>query len=31
MLYATGRDMVLTSARNMEYVWNDAAGNDPFA
>jgi transcriptional regulator GlxA family with amidase domain len=26
-----GRDMALTSARNMEYVWNDDASNDPFA
>lgn len=26
-----GRDLALTSARNMEYVWNDDAGNDPFA
>ena len=26
-----GRDMALTSARNMEYVWNDDATNDPFA
>ena len=26
-----GRDMALTSARNMEYIWNDDAGNDPFA
>jgi transcriptional regulator GlxA family with amidase domain len=26
-----GRDMALTSARNMEYVWNEDAANDPFA
>ena len=26
-----GRDMALTSARNMEYIWNEDATNDPFA
>jgi transcriptional regulator GlxA family with amidase domain len=26
-----GRDMALTSARNMEYIWNEDAANDPFA
>jgi transcriptional regulator GlxA family with amidase domain len=26
-----GRDMALTAARNMEYVWNEDATNDPFA
>ena len=26
-----GRDMALTSARNMEYTWNEDAANDPFA
>ncbi|ETW96303.1 MAG: hypothetical protein ETSY1_27165 [Candidatus Entotheonella factor] len=25
-----GRDMALTSARNMEYIWNEDAANDPF-
>ena len=26
-----GRDMAVAAARNMEYVWNDDAANDPFA
>jgi len=26
-----GRDMALTAARNMEYVWHEAADDDPFA
>jgi putative intracellular protease/amidase len=26
-----GRDMALASARNMEYVWHEDAGDDPFA
>ena len=26
-----GREMALTSARNMEYIWNEDAENDPFA
>ncbi|MCZ6874744.1 MAG: DJ-1/PfpI family protein [bacterium] len=26
-----GREMALTSARNMEYIWNENAANDPFA
>jgi hypothetical protein len=26
-----GREMALTSARNMEYIWNEDATNDPFA
>ena len=26
-----GRDMAITSARNMEYVWNSDPANDPFA
>lgn len=26
-----GRDMAVASARNMEYVWHEDAGNDPFA
>lgn len=26
-----GREMALTSARNMEYCWNEDAANDPFA
>ena len=26
-----GRDMALAAARNMEYVWNEDASNDPFA
>jgi transcriptional regulator GlxA family with amidase domain len=26
-----GREMALTSARNMEYIWNQDAANDPFA
>ncbi len=26
-----GREMALTSARNMEYIWNEDAANDPFA
>jgi len=26
-----GRDMAVAAARNMEYVWNDDASNDPFA
>ncbi len=26
-----GREMALTSARNMEYTWNEDATNDPFA
>lgn len=27
----SGRDMALAAARNMEYVWNEDASNDPFA
>ena len=26
-----GRDMALSAARNMEYVWHEDAENDPFA
>jgi hypothetical protein len=26
-----GREMALTSARNMEYVWHEGADDDPFA
>jgi len=26
-----GREMALTSARNMEYVWREGAEDDPFA
>lgn len=26
-----GRDMALAAARNMEYIWNEDASNDPFA
>ena len=26
-----GRDMAVTAARNMEYIWNDKADEDPFA
>lgn len=26
-----GREMALTSARNMEYIWNEDATHDPFA
>ncbi len=26
-----GREMALTAARNMEYVWREAAEDDPFA
>ncbi|MFY9316660.1 MAG: DJ-1/PfpI family protein [Burkholderiales bacterium] len=26
-----GRDMALAAARNMEYLWNEDPGNDPFA
>jgi hypothetical protein len=26
-----GREMAITSARNMEYVWNLDPANDPFA
>ena len=26
-----GREMALTSARNMEYVWREGADDDPFA
>ena len=27
----SGRDMAIVAARNMEYVWNEDATNDPFA
>ena len=26
-----GREMALTAARNMEYVWHESADDDPFA
>jgi len=26
-----GREMALTAARNMEYVWREGAEDDPFA
>ena len=26
-----GREMALTSARNMEYVWHESPDDDPFA
>jgi transcriptional regulator GlxA family with amidase domain len=26
-----GHDMAVTAARNMEYIWNADAANDPFA